>query len=113
MSPELTLLALNAATLLVAYTLVYPRMAAPTAPRLMRADLVVTAASLGLGGWLFAGQGLRFDMLLFETRWWVFALLTAALIETPLVLAFCKARGIPLRDFDVIPGPGRRRGDGG
>lgn len=111
MSPEWTLIALNAVLIGIAYAAVYPRYAEKDVGRLMRGDLVVTGIALMLAGLLFAGSGTRFGLVLFDTNWVVFSLVSFVVIETPVFLAYCRWQGIPLSTFDVLPGPDRDRSD--
>jgi hypothetical protein len=92
--PELKILILNAAALAVAYLGIYPSMPRITLPRLLRQDLALSVLLLVVVGLMFAGSGTRFSLLLFETNWWVFTLLTAGLMEWPLFMRFCKRHGI-------------------
>jgi hypothetical protein len=62
-------------------------------------DLAVTGAALVVGGLLYGGGGLRFDMLLFETRWWVFTLVTMLAMEMPLFVWFTRRHGIDWTDY--------------
>ena len=107
MAPEGLLLIVNAGLVALAYGVIYPRFDAQEIGRMMRTDLVLTGVSLGLAALFFAGAGHRFNMVLFETNWAVFAFLTFLLIETPVFLAYCKARGISQWEFDRFTGPGR------
>jgi fatty acid desaturase len=107
MSPYLTILAINACILGVAYGAVYPRLDPLTARRMMRADLLVTGAALAAAGLIFAGRGLDFAIGPVALRWWGFSLLTMLLIEAPVFWAFCRARKVSLTDLDApAPPPG-------
>lgn len=101
MSPYLTILAINAVAIGVAYRLIYPRFDPLTARRMMRADVLVTAAALAAAGALFAGQGLGFEVGPVALRWWGFSLLTFALVEAPVFWAFCRAWDVSLGDPDA------------
>jgi hypothetical protein len=94
MSPELTLLIVNAVFLAFAYLWAYPRLPDKTMTAILWRDLAITGAALAVAGLLYAGQDLRFDMLLFETRWWLFAFLSMLVMETPLFLWFSARHGI-------------------
>lgn len=88
MSPELKLLTINAVFLGYAYLWVYPRLSELTGLKIMWRDAVITAAALMVGALLFAGTGIPFSLSIFETNWFVFQLITFAIIETPLFLWF-------------------------
>jgi hypothetical protein len=103
--PYLTVLAINAALIAVAYALVYPRLEPLTARRMTYADIVVTGLALGTAALLYAGRGYGFEVGPVPLRWWGFSLLSMMVIEAPVFWAFCRARGISLRDPDL---PARR-----
>jgi hypothetical protein len=107
MGPYLTVLSINAALIAVAYGLVYPRLSPLTARRMTHADLVVTALALGSAGLLFAGRGLGFEIGPVPLRWWGFSLLSMMIIEAPVFWAFCRARGVSLRNPDAPARPPR------
>jgi hypothetical protein len=110
MSPYLTILAINAVAIGLAYGLIYPRFDPLTARRMMRADALVTAAALAAAGTLFAGQGLPFQIGPVPLRWWGFSLLSMLLIEAPVFWAFCRTWDISLTDPDA-PSPHGRAQD--
>jgi hypothetical protein len=98
LSPELQLLVINAVILGVAYGGIYPSFRNLTYKRMAIADLVLTGVSPGAAGGLFGGSGVSFSLVLFETNWLVFSLLTCLAMEWPLFHWFCRKRG--LRPFD-------------
>ena len=95
-APEGKVLILNAAVLGVAYLGIYPSMRQKTLGAMMRNDLVLTLLVLITAGALFVGSGIRFSLILFDSNWFVFTLLTAALMEIPLFLWFCRKHDIDL-----------------
>jgi hypothetical protein len=101
MSPYLTILAINAALIAVAYGLVYPRLRPLTARRLMKADAVVSGLALGAAAFLFYGRGIAFDIGPLPLRWWSYSILSMLVIEAPAFWAFCKAYGVSLEDIDA------------
>jgi hypothetical protein len=94
LAPELKILILNAAALAVAYLGIYPSMARITLRRLLRQDVVLSVVLLLVAGVMFAGSGTRFSLVVFDTPWWVFTLLTGMVMEWPLFLWFCRRHGI-------------------
>lgn len=96
MTPELKILILNAAVLAVAYLGIYPTMREKTLNAMLRNDLALTLLVLLTAGALFAGTGTRFSLILFDTNWFGFALLTSAAMELPLFFWFCKKHDIDL-----------------
>lgn len=97
-APEVQILILNAVIAAVAYFGIYPGLAHKTLNRIMLVDTVLTVLALTVAGALFWGTGVRFSLILFDTNWAVFSVLTLWLIETPLFLHFAKKYGI--RFFD-------------
>ena len=100
MSPETTLLAVNAVFLAFAYGAVYPLMRRKSLLGMARADLAITAAALVVGALLFQGRGVGFSLLVVSAPWWVFALVTKTLMELPLLLWFKRRHGISLGEDD-------------
>ena len=99
MSPFLTILGLNAVAYGLAYLVIYPRLVGRDTGRMMRLDLVLIAVILGIGYLLFHGQGHRFSLVLFDTNWVVFTLVTGVAIEIPLLLHYMARHGITWQDF--------------
>ena len=62
-SPETLLLGLNGTILCLAYVLIYPHMVADDINRLIQSDLLATATSVIVAGFLFSGTNLPFDLL--------------------------------------------------
>ena len=63
---------------------------------MLRNDLVLTLLVLITAGALFAGSGTRFSLILLDTNWLGFTLLTSMAMELPLFLWFCKKHDIDL-----------------
>ena len=63
-------------------------------------DLVLLIVLLGIAGSVYFGAGVAFSLLLFDTNWWVFTLLTALVVEVPFFLWFCEKWGIDPTDWD-------------
>ena len=103
MTPFLTILAINAICVGVAYGLVYPRLRPLMVRRMMGADLVMTAIALGAAAYLFWGRGLPFSLGPVPLRWWGASLLTLAAVEIPVFVAFCRFHGLSLTDPDAPP----------
>jgi hypothetical protein len=100
MSPEATLLAINAAFLAFAYGWVYPGLQDKRITSILRYDLAVSAGALLVAGLLYAGSGIGFDLLFFTAPWWVFSLLSFAVIEFPVWEWFRRKHGISYDEFD-------------
>ena len=63
---------------------------------MLRNDLVLTLLVLITAGALFAVSGTRFSLILFDTNWFGFTLLSSMAMELPLFLWFCKKHDIDL-----------------
>ena len=63
---------------------------------MLRNDLVLTLLVLITAGALFAGSGTRISLILFDTNWFGFTLLSSMAMELPLFLWFCKKHDIDL-----------------
>lgn len=96
MSPELKILTLNAVIMGIAYLGIYPARKITHVRQMIPTDLALTLLSLIAAGGLFAGSGTRFSLILFETNWAVFAVLTLAAMEIPLFIRFCRRNGIDM-----------------
>lgn len=84
MTPELTILIINAVFLGFAYLGVYPRLPDKRMGVILRYDLAISAAALLVTGLLFAGKGQDFSLILFDVRWWVFSVVTLFAMELPV-----------------------------
>lgn len=90
MTPEWTLIAINAIFLGFAYFWVYPSLETITFPAILWRDTVITCAALLVAGLLYYGTGTRFSLLVFDTNWAVFSVLTLALMEAPAFAWFAR-----------------------
>ena len=61
---------------------------------MLRYALALTLLGLITAGALFAGSGTRFSLILFDTNWFGFTLLSSMAMELPLFLWFCKKHDI-------------------
>lgn len=100
MSPELTILIINAVFLAYAYLWAYPAMPEKTWGAIMWRDLAISLAALGVAALLYWGRDEVFSMILFDTNWFVFSVGTLIAMETPLFLWFAKKHGLTWEDPD-------------
>ena len=94
LAPETLLLALNGIILSLAYFLIYPRMVGADISKLMQSDLLATATSVIVAGFLFWGINHPFDLLFGQVNWFAFSVVTFLLMEVPFALWY-------LKKFDV------------
>ena len=100
MAPELTLLIINAVLMAYAYLWAYPALPEKTWRAIMVRDIAISLAAVGLAGMLYWGTGIAFSLILFDTNWFVFSVLTLAAMETPLFLWFAKKHGLSFDDLE-------------
>ncbi len=96
MGPELKVFATAGAVMAFAYIALYPPLQTKTFIRLMQLDLAVTGALLAVVGAVYYGTDTPFSLVLFTVPWWLFTLLSAAVVEAPLFWWFCKRWNIDL-----------------
>lgn len=99
MTPELILLTVNAVLLAYAYLWAYPALTEKTMRAVLVRDVAISVAALGIAGALYWGTGARFSLLLFETNWFVFSIVTLSIIETPLFFHFAKKHNLSFDDL--------------
>lgn len=90
LSPEATLLIINATLLAFAYLWAYPSLPQKSWRAIMWRDAVVTVAALVLAGLLFADRSLSFSLILFDTNWFVFSFATFSIMEIPFFMWFAR-----------------------
>lgn len=93
-SPEIFILLSNAAILLCAYFIVYPRFAGSDLNRLALNDLAANAIAIAVAGFAFFGTGQRFDWLFLELGWFGFTVVTFLLMELPLFVWYARRHGL-------------------
>ena len=103
MPPELVLIVVNLAFIGFGYGLAYPLLKLRKLAPLMRYDLAVTAAALVVAWALYGGSGTGFRLLGFEANWFVFGVVTFALLEVPAFFWFCRRQGIDLASEFTAP----------
>ncbi len=85
---EILILGIIGAVMAVFYGFVYPRVKTVTALRWL--DVLATALALGTSGLVFWETDPKFSLLFFETNWFVFALVSYIVIETPAWFIYMK-----------------------
>lgn len=99
MPPFMIIILLNTAAYGLAYLWLYPRWCGRDLPRIAALDACIIAGLLVVGYVLFHGEGHRFSLLLFDTNWVVFLLVTGLAIEFPLLLRYLSDHGLGLSDL--------------
>ncbi len=90
MNPETTMLFINAAVIAVAYTLIYPRFAGSDMNKLVFYDLLLTLVPLSIAWWLYAESGHQFNLIVMQSNWFVFTLVTYFIVEMPMTLGYMR-----------------------
>ncbi|MEJ6398988.1 hypothetical protein [Yoonia sp. 208BN28-4] len=94
MSPELTILIINGVLMAFGYLVAYPALSEKTMPAIMWRDAVISGAALFLAGLLYWGSDIAFSLIVFDTNWFFFSVLTLMVIETPLFIWFAAKHDI-------------------
>ncbi len=90
MQAEALILLLNLLMVMLTYLFVYPRFAGRDLNKLLINDLAAMVISLLVVGSLFQGRELKLSLIIFDTNWFWFCLLSYMLIETPFALRYIK-----------------------
>ena len=91
---ELSILIVNLTALAIAYLFVYPKYAGNDVKRLAWLDTAVGGVSLLVLVPFNLGSPSDYTFIAFDTSWWIFAILSYALLELPLFYLYVKARGL-------------------
>ena len=101
MSPEFIQLTVNVVFLAFAYLWAYPSLTEKTWRAIIIRDVAISVAVLVVSAGLFMGRGLTFSLILFDTNWVVFTIMTMIAMETPLFLWFAQKHGLSFDDRDA------------
>jgi hypothetical protein len=88
MSPEFKILTINLVLLGFAYLWAYPSLPQKTWRAIINRDIAISCAAVFVSAALFAGHGIRFQLILLETNWFVFSALTMFVMEIPFFMWF-------------------------
>ena len=92
---EIQIVGVNALVLAIAYFWVYPRYGRNEVNRIASLDLAMGLATLGLLALFNWGSPNDFTLLPnLDTPWWIFAIVTYAVLEIPLFAIYCARRGL-------------------
>lgn len=101
MPPELLVILLNVAIVLVAYISVYPKVAGENINKIATYDLFVSAVSLFIVGRSFWGSDYAFSVLLGSVNWFWFTLITYTVIELPVLFWYMKKNNMHFNRDDL------------
>ena len=91
---ELSIVIINLVALAIAYLYIYPKYAGNDVKRLAWLDIAVGGLLLLVLAPFNWGSPNDYTFFDFDTSWWIFAILSYALIELPLFYLYAKARGL-------------------
>ena len=91
---ELSIVAFNLIALATAYLYIYPKFGGDDVKRLAWLDTAVGGVALLVLAPFNWGSPSDYTFIDFDTSWWIFAILTYALLELPLFYFYVKARGL-------------------
>ena len=91
---ELSIVIVNFAALAIAYLYIYPKYAGNDVKKLAWLDTAVGGVALLVLAPFNWGSPSNYTFIGFDTSWWIFAILSYALIELPLFYFYVKARGL-------------------
>lgn len=91
---EITIVFVNMAVLATAYLFVYPKYSGDDVRKLAKLDVVMGLIALGIVAFGSFGSAETFTFFFFDTNWWIFSIITYAVIELPIFFWYLKARGL-------------------
>ncbi|MBT1445118.1 hypothetical protein KJI95_11360 [Shewanella sp. JM162201] len=96
LTPELAVILLNLAIIAVAYGSVYPKLAGSNMQKISVCDLFASGLALVIVGIKYWGSGAEFNLLLGNTNWFWFTLISYFVLELPAVFWYIKKYGISM-----------------
>ena len=100
MSPEFKILTINLVFLGFAYFWAYPSLPEKTLRVILVRSVAISAAALFVSAALFFERGVTFNLLFFDTNWFVFAAVTLCTIEIPFFMWFNQQYDITFDEED-------------
>lgn len=91
---EISIVLVNLVALSIAYLYIYPKFSGNDIKKLAWLDTAVGAAALVVIAPFAWNSSNDYTFVSFETSWWIFGVLTYALLEVPLFFLYVKARGL-------------------
>ena len=92
--PEISIVIAILVALAVAYLFVYPKFSQDNVSRMAWLDFVIYLPLLAILAPFYWGSADEFTFFAFDTSWWIFTILTYAVLELPLFYLYIKARGL-------------------
>jgi len=95
-SVELSIILLNLIIILVAYLSIYPKVAGSSFNKISFYDLFTSGFAFLVVGLNYWGSGHEFSLLITNTNWFWFTLVTYGAIEIPIAVWYFKKQKIKL-----------------
>lgn len=99
---EFSIVLVNISALLLAYLFVYPKFASNDVRRMAWLDIAVGATVLTILAPFNWNSSNDYTFFVFELNWWIFTIVTYALLELPLFFFYVKARGLGKQYLEVF-----------
>jgi len=96
-SPELAIILLNLSIILLAYFSIYPKLAGNSFHKISIYDLFTSGFALLVVALNYWGSGHEFNLLIANTNWFWFTLITYVAIEVPIMLWYFKKYKIKVK----------------
>jgi hypothetical protein len=94
------------ATLAASYFWMYPKFARNDVQKMAWLDIALSFIPIGISALLFWVSDPKFNLIFFETNWFVFTLVVLVILELPLFFWYIKARGLGSEYWALIKGSG-------
>lgn len=85
-NPEMIIIGLNTVVVLIAYFIIYPKVAGSDGNKVAVNDLIASCICLAIAGSLFWETGQKFNMIFTNVNWFWFSLISYAAIEIPFMI---------------------------
>ena len=86
MSIEFSIMLLNAVIIILAYFIVYPKVAGQSLNKVALFDCITTSLALIIVANKYWNSGISLSFFTFQVNWFWFTLLTFSMIEVPIAL---------------------------
>lgn len=103
---ELSIVIINLVALAIAYLYIYPKFAGNDVKKLAWLDIAVGGLVLLILAPFNWGSPNDYTFFAFDTNWWIYAILSYALLELPLFFLYVKARGLGAEYRDLLKSSG-------
>jgi hypothetical protein len=99
---ELLVIFFILATLAIAYLVIYPKYVGENVRLMAWLDIPITAVPIGISALLYWESNPTFKLVIFDTNWFVYTLVTMLLVEIPVLALYIRARGLSKQYWEVL-----------